>query len=361
MALSMFHPILLKNGSISFMGVVLLAILSCTRNFQNPVFPEETIPWTLPVEPPLCSITADPTPVFSWNPIENCQTYEMEIDHDTAFSSPILRLENVPSSTCTAPNPLPNVMYFWHVRPKSGGGTWMDWSNAWCFVVDTAFSSPVVMHWVEGGSFQMGDTYGDGEFDEYPVHEVTLRTFAISRFEITQTQWMDVMGNNPSGFIGDGNLPVERITWYEVLEFCNALSQKAGWTSCYTINGTKVSCNFNADGYRLPTEAEWEYAVKGGNRSKGYRYSGGNDIDEVAWYYPNANNMTHPVGGKKANELGLYDMIGNVWEYCWDWWGMYLENPVQDLEGAEQGSFKIVRSSSWAFGYEWTCRPSSRF
>ncbi|HOD55268.1 MAG TPA: SUMF1/EgtB/PvdO family nonheme iron enzyme, partial [Candidatus Cloacimonadota bacterium] len=140
---------------------------------------------------------------------------------------------------------------------------------------------------VEGGTFQMGSTKGVS--NEKPVHSVTVSSFYIGKYEVTQKEWQAVMGNNPSNSKGD-NKPVESITWYQAVEFCNKLSQKEGLTPAYTINGTSVSCNWNADGYRLPTEAEWEFAARGGKLSKGYTYSGSNNLDEVGWYSSNSDD-----------------------------------------------------------------------
>ncbi len=198
---------------------------------------------------------------------------------------------------------------------------------------------------VEGGSFNNGSS------------NVTISSFYIGKYEVTQKEWQAVMGNNPSYFKGDKR-PVEQITWYQAVEFCNKLSQKEGLTPAYTINGTSVSCNWNADGYRLPTEAEWEFAARGGKLSKGYTYSGSNNLDEVGWYRSNSND-THEVGTKRANELGIYDMSGNVWEWCWDWYGSYSSSAETNPRGASSGSYRVIRGGSWSSA-DSSCRVANR-
>jgi formylglycine-generating enzyme required for sulfatase activity len=156
------------------------------------------------------------------------------------------------------------------------------------------------------------------------------------------------MGDNPSHFTGD-NLPVEQVNWFKAVEFCNKLSQNEGLAPAYTVNGEDVSWNRSANGYRLPTEAEWEYAARGGNGSPGnFTYAGSNNVDEVAWYNGNSGDKTHPVGTKKANGLGLYDMSGNVWEWCWDWYGDYSGSAQTDPVGVSSGSYRVLRGGgSW--------------
>ncbi len=215
--------------------------------------------------------------------------------------------------------------------------------------------TPVNMIKVEGGIFQMGSENG---YDvEKPVHSVTLSSFYMGKYQVTQKEWQAVMGTNPSYFKGDKR-PVEQITWYQAVEFCNKLSQNEGLSPAYTINVTSVSCNWNADGYRLPTEAEWEFAARGGNQSKGYTYSGSNNLDEVGWYSSNSDD-THEVGTKKANELGIYDMSGNVWEWCWDLYDSYTSSAQTNPRGATSGSRRVLRGGCWLGSADF-CRVSFR-
>lgn len=188
---------------------------------------------------------------------------------------------------------------------------------------------------VEGGILQRGG------------RSVVIGTFGIGKHEVTQALYRQVMGANPSDFTGDANRPVESVSWFDAVTFCNALSRKDNREPCYKINGQEVSCDFARNGYRLPTEAEWEYAAQGGVQSNGYTYAGSNDVDAVAWFAGNSGGKPHPVGTKRANELGLYDMTGNVWEWCWDWWGEYPEGRQTDPRGPLSGSFRVLRGQHW--------------
>jgi formylglycine-generating enzyme required for sulfatase activity len=202
---------------------------------------------------------------------------------------------------------------------------------------------------VEGGTFQMGDGFGDGIPDEKPVHSVTLVSFYVSKYEVTQGLYKSVIGNNPSRLTGDDNLPVEMVSWYDAIKFCNALSLRDGFPPCYAIHGTDVTCNFNVIGYRLPTEAEWEYAARGGSLSQGYKYSGSNTAGDVSWNGDNSGFLTHPVGTKAPNELGIYDMSGNVFEWCWDWYGKYESEAQINPLGPSGRLFRVNRGGSMLF------------
>ncbi|MFP4557682.1 MAG: SUMF1/EgtB/PvdO family nonheme iron enzyme [Bacteroidales bacterium] len=197
------------------------------------------------------------------------------------------------------------------------------------------------MVFVKGGSFRMGDTFGDGNKEEKPVHPVTISDFYIGKYEVTQSQWKTIMGNNPSHFSGCDQCPVERVSWLDIQNFIEALNELTG------------------KNYRLPTEAEWEYAAKGGQKSRGYRYVGGNNINFVSWYAGNSANKTHPVGQHEPNELGLYDMSGNVWEWTSDWFSRFTDSPKTNPKGPDEGDFRIVKGGSW-YGYVGGSRPSCR-
>lgn len=215
---------------------------------------------------------------------------------------------------------------------------------------------------VKGGTFTNTKS-------NYYEKSVTISDFYIGKYEVTQKEWIEVMGSNPSQFKGD-NLPVEMVNWYDVVEYCNKRSIKEGLEPYYNIDKHKkdpnnkseydnikwtVTINAGANGYRLPTEAEWEYAASGGQISKNYTYSGSNNADEIAWYWRNAgdkylsgnwnwaiiennNNKTKTIGDKKPNELGIYDMSGNVREWCWNWYG--------DLD-SNGGSYRVVKGGGW--------------
>ena len=179
-----------------------------------------------------------------------------------------------------------------------------------------------------------------------PVHQVTLNDFIIGKYEVTQALWIEVMGSNPSWFKGD-NLPVETVSWNDIVGTSGASMVINGIT--YRENGFIYKLNqLTGKQYRLPTEAEWEYAARGGNKSQGYQYSGSNNVNDVAWYSGNNTPYgTKPVGTKAPNELGIYDMSGNVWEWCSDWWGSYTSAAKTNPTGPTSGTIRVIRGGSW--------------
>jgi len=235
---------------------------------------------------------------------------------------------------------------------------------------------------VEGGIFR-------NTTSNYHGKSITLSSFYIGKYEVTQKEWTEIMGNNPSKFQGD-DLPVDTVSWYDCVEYCNKRSTKEGLQPYYHIEKDKrdpdnqtiiddikwtVTINTGVNGYRLPTEAEWEYAAGGGQISKSYTYSGGNDIDKVAWYWQNAGDKnltgpwswsvieqnhtkTKPVGGKEPNELGLYDMSGNVREWCWDWYGDLAADGTAP-KGSSSESGRVWKGGGW-IGGDFCCASSFR-
>jgi sulfatase modifying factor 1 len=198
---------------------------------------------------------------------------------------------------------------------------------------------------VSGGTFTMGCTpeqEGDCSNDEYPAHPVTVSDFMIGESEVTQQLWFEVMGTNPSHYSGCVECPVESVDWFEVQIFIQELNQLTGKQ------------------YRLPTEAEWEFAARGGNLSEGYKYSGRNTLDYVAWYQGNSGMQTHPVKGKFPNELGIYDMSGNVSEWVSDWYAPYSAAAQNNPTGPLTGTGKIARGGRY-YGDISYCRVTHRY
>lgn len=216
-------------------------------------------------------------------------------------------------------------------------------------VIDTVLfivnDVPFKMIKVEGGSFKMGATaeqgYTDPQSNEEPAHSVVLSSYYIGETEVTQALWLEVMGTRPSRFKG-ADLPVEQVSWDDCQEFVTKLSE---------ITGKK---------FRLPTEAEWEFAARGGTKSQGFKYSGSNTINDIAWYVSTSGNSTHPVATKMPNELGIYDMSGNVYEWVQDRYGSYPSTGQVDPEGPTSGNFRVFRGGNWHTTAA-KCRVSSRF
>ena len=199
--------------------------------------------------------------------------------------------------------------------------------------------------YVDGGTFTMGATReqgSDAESNEKPSHSVTLSSYHIGETEVTQALWQAVMGSNPSEITGDSRRPVEMVSWEDSQRFISRLNSLTG------------------QHFRLPTEAQWEYAARGGSKSRGYKYSGSNDLGTVAWYEGNSSSTTHPVKTKSPNELGLYDMSGNVWEWCQDWYGYYSSGSHTNPTGASSGSHRVIRGGGCIYDAR-GCRVSSRY
>ena len=257
-----------------------------------------------------------------------------------------------------------------HIIWNAGAESYsLDGSYLYRVYADDGSSPPMPENFilVEGGTFNNGTSY------------VTVSSFYIDKYELTQAEYQAVMGSNPATDFGVGsNYPVYYVSWFNAIEYCNRRSLQEGLTPCYSYstygtnpdgwpsgwntsnsNHTNVNCNWSANGYRLPTEMEWMFAAKGGNQSQGYTYSGSNTIGDVAWYYSNFSYTTHTVGTKAANELGTFDMSGNVWEWCWDIYGTYPGGSQTDPHGATSGSDRVLRGGSW-YDNAYNCTVSDR-
>lgn len=300
-----------------------------------------------------------------------------------------------------------NAGWYWYYQGGIPGERWFNRHSDGLDILETEMNQipngpPIVniaMVFVEGGTFEMGDNWGNGESDELPVHTVSLSSFYMGETEVTNAQvvalfnWaygqglvnvvLDIVKNtqgNKQNLLdlrydasppcqiswtgtslvadsGKEDYPVYRITRYGALAFANYLSMAEGLTPCYDLSNWR--CDFSANGYRLPTEAEWEYAARGGNLGQGYQYSGSDDLDEVAWHWYNSENPdnpmtsghgTHPVAQKKANELGLYDMTGNLYESCHDRYSnsYYGSSPEADPRGPNTGNQYVFRGGAWS-------------
>jgi formylglycine-generating enzyme required for sulfatase activity len=261
-----------------------------------------------PVPPP------PPPPVLPAMPIEVAISSAFE----TAPTSPIL--VETPPPPAPEPPPMPAPAKVTTVNPL------------------LTIGEPIMV-FVPGGTFQMGSA--DGQPREQPVHAVTLSDFYIGKFPVTQKEWLTVVGTNPSHFKGGENRPVENVSWDDTQVFIEKLNALTG------------------KNYRLPTEAEWEYAARGGNQSKSYRYAGSDDLGKVAWYDKNAGFKSHSVGKKQANELGIHDMSGNVWEWCQDWYADYTDEAKTNPKGPETGMAHVNRGGSWDFAAS-HCRTTYR-
>ncbi|MBM4398705.1 MAG: chitobiase/beta-hexosaminidase C-terminal domain-containing protein [Candidatus Cloacimonetes bacterium] len=241
--------------------------------------------------------------------------------------------------------------------------------------------NPATMILLPGGTFSMGRTSGVGDTDELPVHQVTLSSFYIGKYEVTQGQWVAIMGSNPSYFNNpdfpvDLNRPVEKVSWYAALVYCNRRSIVEGLNPVYSIGGSTnpdnwgaipvtynanwdaAECNWSENGFRLPTEAEWEYAARGASNTPDYIYAGSNTGEDVAWCQLNSGETTRIVGHKLPNGIGTFDLSGNVNEWCWDWYNStyYSTSPAVNPTGPTSGNHKVLRGGNWN-SYNYTlCR-----
>jgi len=200
---------------------------------------------------------------------------------------------------------------------------------------------------IYSGTFLMGSPANERgrSNNEGPQRQITVSSFYMGRYPVTQAEYQEIMGANPSAFKGS-DLPVEQVNWFEAVEYCNKRSLSEGLTPAYIVSGSSVSWNRLADGYRLPTEAEWEYACRSGTETP---FNSGTSVNDAGWYSGNSADRTHPVGEKLPSPWGLYDMHGNVLEWCWDWLGNYTAGAQTDPMGAASGTNRVYRGGCWRF------------
>ena len=291
--------------------------------------------------------TATLTADYSWSGEIVSIAMEVSEDEDFANANSFEASVSGNSLAVTATGLKAETKYYYRIIIDTGSVTFESETRTF-ETLKTIFSLTVngvifEMVYVEGGTFDMGATTeqgSDAESDEKPVHSVTLDGYYIGKCEVTQELWEAVMGSNPSHFKGAQN-PVENVSWNDCQEFISMLNSLTGRT------------------FRLPTEAEWEYAARGGNQSRHYKYSGSNNIFDVAWHDGDSGDKTHAVGTKTANELGIYDMSGNVIEWCSDWYGDYRRRAQTNPQGPSSGSARVLRGGSWG-GDARSCRVSFR-
>jgi len=215
---------------------------------------------------------------------------------------------------------------------------------------------------VEGGQFLMGSPYSDGlaEKDEQPQNTVSVDSFYMSKYEVTVEEWKAYIKDKGISMPAEpkwgweDSFPMSSVTWLDAVDYCNWLSEKHSLEPAYSKRGSYYFCNFSATGYRLPTEAEWEYAARGGKKSKGYLYAGANNPDRMSWNQTNSEGRPHTIGTRYANELGIHDLNGNVWEWCWDIYDeLYYKDMKKELtstdnpKGGTDGDYRVVKGGSW--------------
>jgi len=338
--------------------LIVLISLSCSKKTTEPEVKTVATPTFNP---------AAGTYTSAQNVTISCSTPGATIRYTTNGTDPT-------ESSAVYSTPI-NVAATTTIKARAYLSGWAPSSISTAFYTINLPPPPANFVFVQGGTFSRQNS--DGSYPNPPVM-VTLSSFYIDKYEVTQASYQAVMGTNPSYFSGNSNRPVEQVSWFNAIEYCNRRSMQEGITPCYIYgtygtnpsnwpagwytndnNHTNVSCNWSANGYRLPTEMEWMYAAKGGNQSQGYTYSGSNTIGNVAWYTSNSGSRTHDVGELAANELGTFDMSGNVWEWVWDIWGTYPSGNQTNPTGPVSGSSRVWRGGGFG-NFDSYCAVSLR-
>ncbi|MCD6326730.1 SUMF1/EgtB/PvdO family nonheme iron enzyme [bacterium] len=307
--------------------------------------------------------------VLDWESVECAEGYNVYLSRDGGSHDELLNTS--PISDSDYEHTFDTYYLCWYavcaVRADGEEGPMTEW-------IEVDPIQRITMVPIPAGSFTMGSPSDESgrDSDEGPQRTVNISAIEMSQTEFTQKQFEDIMGWNDSSFSGDDR-PVEEVTWFDCVYFCNQLSQADGLTNCYTITNIDwsghhiedayVTCNFEADGYRLPTEAEWEYACRAGTTTRFNTGDSESDLSAAGWWDDNSSSRTHDVGEKHPNAWGLYDMHGNVWEWCWDWYlsGYYGTRPDPDSDptGASSSSYRVIRGGSWSLDAQ-ICRSAYR-